>query len=91
VLYCHESQERAAFQHPNPGQVDPQKSFELSMFKLNKRSGVIVIDIDLRNAEMRQAERDVLDLITKFLQSSNENQSYPPWELLLATSHCLYS
>jgi septum formation topological specificity factor MinE len=25
---------------------------------------------------MRQAERDVLDLITKFLQSSNENQNY---------------
>jgi hypothetical protein len=41
---------------------------------------------------MRQAEPDVFDLITKFLQSSNENQNYAPWELLLfATSHCLYS
>jgi hypothetical protein len=41
---------------------------------------------------MRQAERDVLDLITKFLQSSNENQNYAPWELLLfATPCCLYS
>jgi hypothetical protein len=41
---------------------------------------------------MRQAERDVLDLIAKFFQSSNENQNYAPWELLLfTTSHCLYS
>jgi hypothetical protein len=39
---------------------------------------------------MRQAERDALDLITKFIQSSNENQKYAPWELF-ATSHCLYS
>jgi hypothetical protein len=41
---------------------------------------------------MRRTEWDVFDLITKFLQSSNENQNYAPWELLLfTTSHCLYS
>jgi hypothetical protein len=41
---------------------------------------------------MRQAEWDISDLITKFFQSSNENQNYAPWELLLfTTSHGLYS
>jgi hypothetical protein len=41
---------------------------------------------------MGQSERDVLDLVTKFLQSWNENQNYVPWALLLfVTSHCLYS
>jgi hypothetical protein len=45
-----------------------------------------------RKLTMREAERDGLDLITKFLQSSNENQNYAPRELLLfTTSHCLYS
>jgi hypothetical protein len=39
---------------------------------------------------IRLPERDVLDLITKFLQSSNENQNYAPRELF-ATFHCLYS
>jgi hypothetical protein len=39
---------------------------------------------------MRQAEWDISDLITKFLQSSDEKESYPPWELFV-TPCCLYS
>jgi hypothetical protein len=29
---------------------------------------------------MRQAERDISDLITKFFQSFDEKDSYPPWK-----------
>jgi hypothetical protein len=39
---------------------------------------------------MRQPEWDISDLITKFLQSSDENQNYAPWELF-ATPCYLYS
>jgi hypothetical protein len=37
---------------------------------------------------MRQAEWDISDLITKFLPSSDEKESYPPWELFV-TPCCL--
>jgi hypothetical protein len=39
---------------------------------------------------MRQAEWDVLDLITKLLKFPDENYSYPARELFV-TSCCLYS
>jgi hypothetical protein len=39
---------------------------------------------------MRQAELDISDLITKFLWSSDETESYPPRELFV-TPFCLYS
>jgi hypothetical protein len=39
---------------------------------------------------MRQAKWDISDLITKVLQSSDEKESYPPWELFV-TPCCLYS
>jgi hypothetical protein len=45
--------------------------------------------MDSDKLTMRQAEWDILDLITKFLQSSDENQDYSPWQLF-ATFYYLY-